>query len=615
MLVKTVDGQKNKEYNVTTMKKKLLCLILIFALCVSALSGCVLFDKNNAKDYAQVVARIQNVLIGGREADDDHPLDPDNPPVYFSKDITKRDLVIAYLNYGQQQAQQSGADLETTLKQTLDQLIAKELIIARYTRLVNSGELEAAYDKTEFGVNAVKDFNKAWKAVYDYCDNYIANEETRLYKLAGKTAPEKGEAAGEPTYPLNTLVAKSEKDAQEELDKKNMPDVFKPEPAKIPKASDDIRLDAVKSFIIYMIQQVSDINLKPEETELLKADKAFINKIENKTKIYEHIMGGATVKTGFEGDGFFCIRKLIAESQFDQVKYERMQDYYNKLVDVADKEVQDYYKDTLEVQKLKFSKSGANYKETYFNALKDTAANPFVFYHPTGDVFYVKHILLPFSDAQKAEITAYGSGRTAEQQKAFQNQKANEIKSYPHLNGFDDTGSGTLTVKQIADEIASVMSPYRNAADTAGRERAFNGLIQRFNTDPGAFNNELGYIMPPKDSGISSGFMPEFEDGAYKLWDEYNVGDVLPEYAITSYGVHIMYFSSRTKEGTLTLWDFTSPMKLQTYGDAVKDFLLTKKQTDNFNLIQSQIVNEYTKTGTDYVKIYEKRFSDLYKNR
>ena len=597
-----------------TMKKKLVCLILILTLCVSLFSGCVLFDKDNAKDYAQVVATIGNVPIGQNA---------DGTTKFFEKKITKRDLVIAYLNYGQQQAQQNGMDAEAAFKWTLDQLIAKELIIARYTRLENSGELQAAYskitgydadenpiyDRTEFEVNKVKDFNKAWKAVYQYCDNYISSEETRLYTLAGKTAPAKGQAAGDPTYPLNTLITKSAKDAQEELDKLTPEKPFAPDPANIPKAADSIRLDAVKNFIIYVIQQVSDISLNADEEAALKADKAFINKIENKTEIYKHIMGDANG----EG-GFFCIRKLIAESQFDQVKYERMQDYYNKQVDVAEEEVNRYYKNTLETQTKQFSKSNANYKETYFNALKDTSANPFVFYHPTSDVFYVKHILLPFSDAQKAQITAYGSGRTAQDQKNFQNQMANQITAYPHLNGFDDTSKGALGIRQIADEITSVMAPYKNA-NPENREWAFNGLIQKYNTDPGAFNNELGYIMPPKDSGISSGFMSEFEDGAYKLWDEYNVGDVLPEYAITSYGVHIMYLSSATQEGTRTLWDFTSPMKLQTYGQAVKDFLLNKKQTENFTYMQKQIVNEYTKTGTAYVTIYEKRFSDLYKNR
>ena len=597
------------------MKKKLLAFILISALCVSFLSGCILFEKDNKKDYAQVVARIQNVNIGSEQK-----------PEYFNKDITKRDLIIAYLNYGQQQAQQTGAGLKESLAKTLDQLIAKELIIARYSRIKNSGELERAYEyedadgKTWVEQWAQKDFNKAWKAVYDYCDSQIASVVTSMYTVKGLTPPQKGEASGEPQYPLNTLETKTLKDMQEEIDKRQDVEPFKYNPANKPKDDDVFRLDAVKRFIIMMIQQVSDVSLSADEQKALKADKDFINKAENKTEIYAKIMGnaGANDKEPFgtgDGAGFFCIRKLIAESQFDQVKYERMQDYYNKNVIVSDKEVQDYYSTTLESQKIRFDEKKPGYVDTYFNALKDTSGTPFVFYHPTSEVFYVKHILIPFSDAQKADITAFGIGKTAAQQRDFQNGKAHNIVSYPHVDGFDDT-SRTMTVRQIFDEVMSVMAPYRNA-EARSRELAFTELIHKYNTDPGAFNNELGYIMPPKGSGIASGFMPEFEDGAYELWDLHkeNAGAVLNRYATTSYGVHIMYYSSHTVKGTVSLWDYTSGMRLRTYADAVKDFLLNKKQTEYFNLIQSQIVNEYTKVGTGFVTKYERRYADLYKNR
>jgi len=608
------------------MKKKLLALILISVLCVSVFSGCILFDRNNKKDYAQIVAEIRNVLIDGAVPRD--PKNPTaeelaNPPVYFSKDITKRDLVIAYLNYGQQQAQQSGAGLRESLNMTLDQLIAKELIIARYSRIINSGELDRAYEYEENGVTKSenwrqRDFNKAWKAVYDYCDNQIASIETAMYTTKGLNAPQKGEGSGEPQYPANTLETKTWRDMQDEIDKRADVDPFEFNPANRPRETDVFRLDAAKRFITMMIQQVSDISLDPSEQAALKADKDFINRAENRTEIYAKIMGNANINNPFGvgvGAGFFCIRKLIAESQFDQVKYERMQDYYNTHVTVSDKEVQDYYDNTLEAQKIRFDEKNAGYIDTYFNALKDTQGTPFVFYHPTSDVFYVKHILVPFSSEQTARITAFGNGNTIAAQRSFQNGLANDITAHPRVNGNDDT-SRTIGVRQIFDDVRSVMEPLRNAPSNS-REREFTKLIHKYNTDPGAFNNELGYIMPPKGSGIASGFMQEFEDGAYELWDDhgYNAGAVLNRYATTSYGVHIMYYSSHTKKGVTGLRDWTSGMQLQTYGDAVRDFLLQRKQTDNFNLIQSQIVNEYTKEGSGHVTKFERRYADLFKNR
>jgi len=506
--------------------------------------------------------------------------------------------------------QQTGATLKDSLDNTLKQLIQKELIIARYYRLINSGDLVLT------DVEKMRDFNKTWKAVYDYCDQQISSIETGIYQSKGLNPPAKGQAGGEPQYPLNTLISKSLKDKDEELDKVTEPKRFAP--SKIAD-SDDNRHDAVKRFIIRMIQEVSDIKLDKDEEKALQDDKDFISDIANKNKIYNKIMG----EDGFiekddvtDKSGFFCIRKLIALNQADQTKYERMQSYYNDQVSLSDTDVQKYYDDTLKAQKLRFGGTKENPTvnvQAYFDALKDTSGTPFVFYHPISDPkaapFYVKHILVPFTEANQAIITAHGIGRTELQKFVFQRGEAANITAYQRTNNADDLSKPRLTMKQIRDSIPGNTD-----------EWTFNNLINLYNTDPGAFNNETGYLMPPKNSGIDSGFMKEFADGAWELVEKYNIGDVLPGEAITSYGVHIMYYSSNTadwhkgsRQGVVDLGDFTSPMKLQTYGDAVRESLLQTMRAVNFDRQTESIINDNFH-DEKYVTLFESKYADLHKN-
>ncbi len=584
-----------------TMKKKIASIILILVMCVSVFSGCVLFDTDTAADYARVVASVKNIEIG-RDADD--------KPIYFSKDITKRELYSAKQNYASQLiSENEGMTTEQAVNALLNTLINRSIMLSRYEKLVLSGELKVTPAQEAQG------YNKMWQAVYSYCDSQITSIESSLYAAKGKTAPAKGAAEGEKKYPESTLMTKAAKDLKEAAEKADIPQKYVPLSSSTPANNDTFKLDAVKRFIIYTIQQVETMSLTKDEKKLLQADKEFVNDVANKTDLYKKIMGNGNLDdAGTAGGGFFCIKKLVAGDQLDQIKNERLQEYYKDKVSVSGQEVQDYYSETLAVQKVSFSKNNASYLNAYYTALKnENGETPFVFYNPSSDVFYVKHILIPFSDAQTAAITEAGKGKTADQQKQFRIQTAGQIESYVHTNGNDDTSLPKRTIQQIYNEVLSTIAGYKNNPDSRHVEDAFNKLIFKYNTDSGIFNNEKGYIMPPKGKGISSGYVPEFENAAYELFEDYNTGEFLPKMVITTYGVHLMMYSSHTdsitNNGEARLTDYTSAMKLQTYADAVEAYLLEKKQANNYELIQSQVVGEYR--GDTYIKKHESRYKDL----
>ena len=107
------------------MKKRLIkFLTFLFAaiICVSA-AGCNLVTKNNQKDMEQVIATVN---------------------VNNEEKIYKRDLVMAYLNYGYVYVQYYGYSQERTLNMILDSLIESHLI---YQEAMNVFEEDADYAK------------------------------------------------------------------------------------------------------------------------------------------------------------------------------------------------------------------------------------------------------------------------------------------------------------------------------------------------------------------------------------------------------------------------------------------------------------------------------------
>jgi hypothetical protein len=397
------------------------------------------------------------------------------------------------------------------------------------------------------------------------------------------------------------------------------------------------------------------MQLTRDEEARLKADKEFINNFANKDKLYAKVMGDRAA-SGW--DGFFFIQKLLYNGQLDQVKYNKMQEFYNEqvgtILDVGKftREIDNYYKTALAAQKVKFgSGSGVNYT-AYFDALKNSdSKTPFAVYQPTDDFFYVKHILLPFSDAQKADITkkiaAEGWNSEGWQAQEYREKVAEQIKSYRHSGGEDVKTAGVqdiakdplaMDIKDIYNEIVRTMTGISNLQ---AAEEAFQTLVQKYNTDPGIFNNEKGYLIPPKGKGLSSGYVAEFDRGAYDLFNgvkyqsgtliastESNTakgkpGELLERYVVTEYGVHIMYYSQQLGRtlsggtlvgGEVSLLDYTSQMRLSTYQQAIFEEWLKTEQQDYFNRKSSEIVNTYIKPDADYVVKYENRYKDLWEN-
>ena len=90
------------------MKKKLIAIMLVLLLAVTAFSGCTFIEKDNERDVAQVVATVKT---GDR-----------------TDYIYKRDLISYYNTYGYYYSYYYGMSVEETLDFLLDLLVCKKFL-------------------------------------------------------------------------------------------------------------------------------------------------------------------------------------------------------------------------------------------------------------------------------------------------------------------------------------------------------------------------------------------------------------------------------------------------------------------------------------------------------
>ncbi|HEY8419799.1 MAG TPA: hypothetical protein VIL03_05130, partial [Clostridia bacterium] len=323
-----------------------------------------------------------------------------------------------------------------------------------------------------------------------------------------------------------------------------------------------------------------------------KADLKELEKYNN-AKPYEYAKLYAKLKD------FWFIKYLYYNDAYNVMLFTKLREHVEGNVTVTEEEVVNYYDKKLAEQQASFDANIDN----YISALKDN--KEIIIYHPQ-DVkwFYVKHILIPFSDEQKAKIENYKKlGLPESAVKAYRDSLANQITSYMHVNG--NNYGERLTLSQIESHILSATS----------REK-FERLIYLYNTDPGMFDSVMGYGMQytyPKTG--TSGYMLEFEAASFRLYENGQVGAI--EKAITDYGVHYIMLYSIVKPETKALLDWTNDFGHEFYGITIKEALrrelLDSKKADAYTNYQNKILKQLNREWEPYITLYPKRYNRLIK--
>lgn len=310
------------------------------------------------------------------------------------------------------------------------------------------------------------------------------------------------------------------------------------------------------------------------------------------------------------------IRTMYGDSEEYNLLIEGYRTFLGKDIQ-TDVDLQKVYDDTLALQRDSFA-TASNY------ATAATGSDTLL-YFANEEYFWVKHILIPFSDTQTANLAAEKlKGRSDAEIAAYRRQLGDGVQVYKHVDGRDDT-SVVYTIGEAFADIYGKMSGV--TANPVDAEQAFTDLIYTYNTDPGIFNNDMGYAVsatPAVKGGAAETYMIEFANEARALLGAYKEQKTLyefksdsPDYVpsdydrqfmdnevvkigsisapiLTDYGWHIMYLSYVPQAGKIRVLNETlTPGVRKTVAEALATDTYNTQLTNLFTMTQNGIATKY----------------------
>ena len=556
------------------MKKKILSIFLM--ICVMALSlfsftGCNLYHDNNKRVNAEVVATV------GDET------------------ITRNDITTWFNYYYYSCSLYYQYSEEEVYDITINNLIKFKIIIN-----------EAKH--TDEIVLSVSDQNHIWEQVFDYINQTLDTYEKEIRDRYGLEMEEKEaeQETGDPTifeeYKRAEISYAIDYDQNDTVLKNTFEE---------PKIDDNYyrylayqkyRAEITKTANLYSKKEVS-------------SDEAWAEELDRYYKYYE-----------------------------DRTYVQKYNDYCLKNLTISDEEIVKKYIDDLNTQLQDFTVN-----DSYLSTLTDSSNTELVVYNEMAGCFSVQQIVLEFDDmietshndstikiseflssylnagfvfdksqASTPENEAYLDAR---EDYAFNNPDSLNMTYIDPETGLTTDEEGEEIVKTYADfnnELTAIIISYNEAiskiqtdytpgvddaiiaAETTKAQRAFVQDFYKLKfsyskdsgvTDLNSLFNKVGYIFPENKDDMTTSWVSEFTDAAYKLYDTYKeTGNFTVETFVSNYGIHVMIFAGEIKSGAVAEKNiaslestYVSYATNQTVADYYYDQILQSMQAGSSN--------------------------------
>ena len=514
-----------------------------------------------------------------------------------------KQTLISYFNEsGYELFSQNGYTIDECFDEFIEQLYTSYLTYAEAEMAVKGGYVE-------WGVPEINSVNQS---IYDQID-------TTLDQLSAEVADdfdikypsvEGGSTDEDTTYPTPPEEGATGDNAEDYV-VWHITD----EPSRCVGKSDNVTVNslrraAMRKFVDVISDYIDDSRaMSAEERE------TFENEVSEMREMITTPAG--TDKLYISLYTYDIIWFMYGESQEHSVKTNGLRDYLVKDIQSSDRAAREAFEEELERQKREYRDDIQSY---YTDATGDTT----ILYYADDEIFWVKHILIPLSDEQTADLEAYkNAGHSDAQIEAYRRELGMSVKVYKHVDGEEDT-SRTYTIQQAYSEIKAVMEAARgNAKDAA---EAFERLIYTYNTDPGIFDNERGYAVtatPEDEGGQAESYMIEFAEESRALYNAYRNDMSLDEYknsdsddkyevddafvapagevevgsisvpVLTDYGWHIMFLSVVPEVGKSLGFDsYLTAAEITTAGEAfVED--VSSHRDNYYSNWSSEMANDY----------------------
>ena len=604
-------------------------LVLAIVMCFSTLAGCNLITVNNERNLNQVVATVQ--------IEEDAPLDK----------IYKKDMALAFMNYGYMYVQYYGYTQAQTYQMILDSLVQSRVFVQYAMKAFDEGV-------APFAITIEKEDEN--KGVWDVTKYLTAEEEL--------------EATYNTIKAMNDLLDSYEETDEEE--KKN--DTLSMEVRAVPTGATNFEEEVDKDAYV---------------TKGIDVDSTQERRVAY-TKVIEMLRVNGLLGSEYKG-------QITQTDYYNETEKSNLE---NKLLEKFNKCISDNARSVYTFGNLKdeYENKYNEQKEwstsEFINKLSSASASDPILCGFNGNYGYVYNLLLGANEIQQTMIADISTGLSAEDRAKARreilagtmvtDQRSSWVLSGYDFDGVKFTGDYTfmgenaLEFKGVVEKVqektedqnakykVSSLQPYtldsfvdmmelylygskqtgvagitdpsvykkvNSNVEVKDYTKKINELLFAFSTDPGSLNTYLGYNIQPKpSSGESETYMQEFADAGRELL---TMGKSSYIMVATDYGYHVMFYSAVLSDtyGYNNLIDYLNSQygeedwaqkfsdMLENYDDyedtdnymyvlfnALSSSTVTKKVTDK----QNEIINKYVYDANNtYVKLFTGAYADL----
>ncbi len=600
-------------------------------------SGCALFVENSERDAKQVVAEITPITstreIGGNE-------------VVFKSKTEKiyKSQLFNYLNNNYDNlVNQQGMSLKDATEYVLDYLITERLIYIEAERLLFFGDIkwgiEQENEYNQYIYSAIdSQLNSLYAEILDEYDEEfpqtVAPQQsqttypTRDEKAETDTRPYLRDQNGNVVYERENCEYKRDANGEFVLDdlgnvvyqaiegqtagdyklndeSERIPviNLWKPDDADIPAKYGTIDQISLQSEALVRLVQILKNAVKNDFTATSDDKKKFASD----DVIFNDIIAGKNGSAKYElynaiANSHYA-KYVIGETARNNAMLTLLQNYIVGNVVVSEEEVYEAFNSEVNAQQTSFDADVATYESAM-----SAGSGKTVVYHPNNDYFYVKHVLVKFSNQQLADYEAF----KAKPENAYADEIAYRDAMAPstqfQAHPFGELTGDLLNVVDVFNSIKVQMQSVKGNVKSA--DKLFDDFIYLYNQDDGAFTATLGYSVK-RDDVNNSGYMKEFYDGAMELYNNYEVGDLLDNYVVTDYGVHFMYYAGKAKKGVVSINDTMGYSTETTYYDNFYEKVRSVKEEEVFTRWQNERISYY-QNKADVIKKNVKAYKDIY---
>lgn len=587
--------------------RKILTTFCALILCVLCFTGCSWLQIDKQKYYNEIVVSIGNSKEN-------------------IKEFTKKDLIEAFSNYGYQYYQSYGYSLEESINQTIESMVDRELLMNVVTETIDNNETYKFSNQEKLEIK---------KEVFDYMLDSLGTYETKVKTEWGKdveiqntdekTPLRTAETEYTPTtvYDIETGTV-SRVEEEEELVEvpSDMPEHFSKEYAKATTLDVQVFNEAWTRYIKALQDSAKSEGRSTVEKDVLLYEENRLIDLMTNNKYLE--------------------------------KYEDL--FFDKTaVDVQ--AVLDYYREQYKSQRESFRNDASQYQSAM-----SSASSEYVYYHlddcdsaSVGNKYAnVKHILINFSDQQKAEITTLNTLYGISSTNSDENEKKKENKNYQReLKRIVSSTTSTFemsesmykqygssynfrkvagednTYEAYASDIYNFVKDYADGVNFYEKCKNFNELVYIFNDDSGYMNSEFDYVVNI-DTNIDDAMVKPFANGIRAL-DKSNGGEGAGsmDMIISEYGYHIIFHAGRAENivdasnidnisDENLLYILCTTMTTPESNKSIFNYIYDKLNLDEnlYNNMTSAVVqNERNslKVKNYVITYYENKYKDLWK--